>query len=644
MKKALLIISCLILSITAFADDYWIYFTDKGLDSKDGAKEKAREYLTKKALEKREALGKEPGIIDLPVYESYIDSLENLGLDYLGRSKWLNAACFEVESLRDIEDIRFIEKTRKSRTYYRQIDTLTDQLRYQDESLQRTGDINYGITYTQLKQLGIIDMHEYGYFGEGIRIGVFDTGFNIFHPAFDSLNLIAQYDFINDTAYVGNLPDDPLSQDDHGTKVLGIIAGIIPDDYRGGAHKAEFLLAKTEDMQSETIQEEYNWVEAVEWAYDNDVDIITSSLGYSDWYTFDALDGDSAITTNIADIAASLGILVINSAGNSRTGFGHITPPADGDSVLTVGALGPEGSYASFSSPGPTFDGRIKPDVTTLGEMVWLLSPNDDTGENFVPGNGTSYSCPLVTAATALVMQARDDLGDAVFGWDLGLLMKNTADMHCTPDNDYGWGRPIAPVAAGLEYDGYNYKAISIALLDSLGQRIEGTVTLQGADTVIIKNTEKRGVFTFYPILPDEYIVEIEGDDYPVFVDTFFIEEDDLTHCRNIDMSSPSTSPEPNGECHFSIYPVPAKDRLTVSRHEIDKKQKLALQLFDAGGNPCFNGEKTLNAYQKAHTFILENPSGEALADGIYFAFIYLSENDEKVIEEKSTIIISNKQ
>ncbi|MDH5628111.1 MAG: S8 family peptidase, partial [Candidatus Krumholzibacteria bacterium] len=183
-------------------------------------------------------------------------------------------------------------------------------------------------------------------------------------------------------------------------------------------------------------------------------DIISSSLGYSTGFTngepsysWQDMNGNTTIVTLGADIAASRGILVVNSAGND--GFvalpaNTLIGPSDGDSVLCVGAVDAFGSRASFSSVGPTFDGRIKPDVMAMGLSVTVASPFDPT--SYFGNSGTSFSCPLVAGAAALILQARP----AASNQAIMDALRSTASQSGAPGRLMGWGIIDAPAAADI--------------------------------------------------------------------------------------------------------------------------------------------------------------------------------------------------
>src|SRR2546428_3873109 len=213
----------------------------------------------------------------------------------------------------------------------------------------------------------------------------------------------------------------------------------------GIARGAQFLLAKTEDIRSETRVEEDNYVAALEWADSIGVDIVSSSLGYLAFdngfsYTPSQLNGDIAVTTVAADMAAQRGILVVTAAGNDGPSFRSLSTPADGDSVLAVGAEDSLGTIAFFSSRGPTADGRLKPDFTAPGVAVCVVTGNGQVRR----GDGTSFATPVLAASAALVKQMHPTL----MPMELRAAFRNTGSKRAAPDSIYGWGRPDVAAAA----------------------------------------------------------------------------------------------------------------------------------------------------------------------------------------------------
>src|SRR6267378_2490902 len=296
------------------------------------------------------------------------------------------------------------------------------------------------------RQLHLRPLTDQGIDGTGVRVGIFDTGFDTANPAFNGITITAQHDFVFNDSVVKDEPGkDVLGAQSHGTSTWSLFAGEVAGRLHGIARGAQFLLAKTEDIRTETRVEEDNYVAALEWADSIGVEIVSSSLGYLSFdngfsYTPSQLNGDVAVTTVAADMAAQRGILVVTAAGNDGPSFRSLSTPADGDSVLAIGAEDSLGTIAFFSSRGPTADGRIKPDFTAPGVAVCVL-----TGAGQVRrGDGTSFATPLVAASAALVKQMHPPL----LPMDLRAGFRSTATKRAAPDTIYGWGRPDVAAAS----------------------------------------------------------------------------------------------------------------------------------------------------------------------------------------------------
>lgn len=311
----------------------------------------------------------------------------------------------------------------------------------------------YGASMRQLDIMQTIELLELGYNGSGERGGVepilvcvMDTGFDRNHEALTSVKVIAEWDFIQNDSITWNEEGDAEGQDRHGTVVLGTIAGYHEGDLIGPAWGAEYLLAKTEIDSIEIRAEEDNWVAGVEWADSIGADIVSSSLGYLDWYDPDSLDGQTALCTRAANIAASRGIVVVNSAGNfGWWGPGWLVAPADADSVIAVGAVDRHGDIWSSSSRGPTADGRIKPDICAMGVGVHTVMHK--TTNRYEDLSGTSFSAPLVAGLCALLLEIHPDWHPAL----VKQVLLETATMSGSPGNEYGYGIVQGLDASGLD-------------------------------------------------------------------------------------------------------------------------------------------------------------------------------------------------
>lgn len=308
------------------------------------------------------------------------------------------------------------------------------------------GDPTYGPSAMPYRQLDLLPLAGHGIDGTGVRIAIFDAGFNTLDPVFSGVTVTAQYDFVLGDSVVRNQPNDSLLLDPqfHGTAVWSLFAGLVPGRLVGIARGASYLLAKTEDVRSETRIEEDNYVAALEWADSIGVDIVSSSLGYLAFdngfsYTPSQLNGDVAVTSVAAESASAHGILVVTAAGNDGPGFRTLVTPGDAKSVITAGAEDSVGAIAGFSSRGPTADGRLKPDLTAPGVAVCT-----DAGGQLGRLNGTSFATPLLAASAALVKQVQPALGPLALRAALRLTATNAAH----PDSTRGWGRPDVTSAA----------------------------------------------------------------------------------------------------------------------------------------------------------------------------------------------------
>ncbi|MCX6835114.1 MAG: S8 family serine peptidase, partial [candidate division Zixibacteria bacterium] len=210
--------------------------------------------------------------------------------------------------------------------------------------------------------------------------------------------------------------------------------GYAPGRLIGPAFGANFILCKTEDISSETAVEEDNWVAALEFADSVGTDVISTSLSYSDWYQYADMDGQTAVISRAASTCDALGIVMVPAAGNSGPASGTVRAPADAFDILSVGAVDRSAIIATFSSRGPTFDGRIKPEVCAMGVETYGAGTLSDGSYRYA--SGTSLAAPLVAGAACLILEARPELTPAM----VRRALQGTASRSSQLDNDYGWG------------------------------------------------------------------------------------------------------------------------------------------------------------------------------------------------------------
>lgn len=422
-------------------ETYWLFFTDKEDNGYDVSR--PDEFLTGRSIERRGWQGIPVDQIDLPVTANYLDSLVSLGLNVMHTSKWLNGVLVsgtDIQLLDSIYNYSFIDSIMWSA----------------DPSVQFMPDIPtggrfeppypdplpfaYGLSTEQISQLRLDVMHQRGYTGNGVRVAVLDGGFKnmtdlpAFQKIYEEGRVLAAKSFVIQGRELYNAHY-------HGMSVSSIIAGYWPDTLMGGAPDVELLLAMTENVDSETRIEEYSWIMGAEWADSLGADILNTSLGYSVFddsttnYTIDDLDGVTAHISLANGFTASRGIVSVTSAGNEGNGeWGKITAPSDAQNILSVAAVDQDGVLAAFSSRGPTYDQRIRPNISAMGYGT-AVQNEDGTARR---GAGTSYSSPMIAAAAAVLWQAHPQLtARELMQW-----MLESSDRSDLPDVEYGYGIP----------------------------------------------------------------------------------------------------------------------------------------------------------------------------------------------------------
>lgn len=423
----------------------WIFFTDKGDLTR------ASVALSPAAVALRAQKGISLDMQDMPVNQGYIQALRSQGATVLGNSRWLNAVAAEVSvtQLAAIERLGFVAEVRPMQTMKTaRKATPSEAVLPYIRTLQPAHTYDYGEAFHQNDMLKVPDYHDRGFTGKGVRVAVFDAGFDgvdtiaAFRKMWQQGRILKWYDFVdNDTTLFRN--------DSHGTMVLSCIAAEVSGEMVGSAPNVSVYLCRTEQSASETLSEEYNWVHAMEWVDSLGVDIIHSSLGYSRFddkvesHTYKQLDGNTTVITRAADLAARKGIIVTSSAGNEGDEDWHyISAPCDADSILCIGAVNRHGKRSYFSSFGPSADGRVKPDVVAMGTSTTVFSP-----ANYVTqSNGTSFSGPIMAGFVACLKQAHPQRSHM----DIIRAVRLSGDQFPFPDDEYGYGLPNILVADSL--------------------------------------------------------------------------------------------------------------------------------------------------------------------------------------------------
>lgn len=414
------------------------------------------QFLSPRAIERRKNQHILVDESDLPIVPRYIDSVRlSGGVKILNSSKWLNQVCIETSdaaALSKINSFSFVENSNpvkkiSNRGIFQKSKFAEDfKSTLSPASPAGINDFyNYGNAFGQIHIHEGEYLHNKGFHGEGLIISVIDAGFYHYQslPAFDSINqnhqVIETYDFVNNKV---NVNEEYF----HGMSVLSIMAGNIPGQLVGTAPKAKFLLYMSEDVYSESPVEEQNWAAAAERSDSAGADIITTSLGYSTFdnplfnHTYADMNGHTTIIARAATIATRKGMILLVAAGNEGNSSWHyITTPADTDSILTVGAVDVNGNVGSFSSYGPSSDGRIKPTIASVGVATFVSTPSGA----IAAGNGTSYATPNVAGLVTCLWQAFPGFTSNEI---MAAVIKSSSNYN-TPDARIGYGIPDFRVA-----------------------------------------------------------------------------------------------------------------------------------------------------------------------------------------------------
>lgn len=428
-------------------EDAWVYFKDKPNATNDLANPLT--ILSKRALDRRTAQGIALDDTDVPIYQPYINQVTaSIGITVKAKSKWLN--CLHIrgsqvninglKSLTFVNKIDFADKTLNTST--NKVKT-KNKLKPVNKTMETAVNLNYGNAANQIQMLNGHLMHQSNFTGTGKIIAVLDSGFpdvntaSIFQRLRTNNQILGGYNFVTKSVNF-------YSGDSHGTAVLSAMGGFTEGQLVGTAPDAQYYLFATEDVSSENPVEESNWVEAAEEADKVGADIITSSLGYFEYddatygRTYGDMTGNEAFASRGANIAFSKGIVVLASAGNSGgSSEPHIGIPAEANNVISVGAVQANKAYAWFSSIGPSYDGRVKPDVTAQGQSA-IVYYNGSA----IAADGTSFSCPIVAGMVACLWQALP----AKNAQQIKQLILQSADNFANPAvssrTQYGYGIP----------------------------------------------------------------------------------------------------------------------------------------------------------------------------------------------------------
>lgn len=449
MLKLRIVIVSFLLSTLSFAqtEDAWVFFKDKPLAQQ--YMQDPSSMLSPKAIARRVKQNISIDVNDVPIHKDYVSSVvQVIGSPILAKSKWLNAIHIKAEYnvIKGLVDLPFVSKIEFANKTIDAVASSQDRIvtsrrtttssKWAKEKI----DYPYGLSLNQIQMMHGDVLHQSNFTGQGVTIAIMDGGFigvdtaDSFKYIRDNNQIKGGYDFVNRSEYVYNMHG-------HGTMVLSTIAGYKENQLVGTAPNADFYLFITEDVGNESPLEESLWVEAAEYADSVGVDIINTSLGYSTFdnplydHSYLELDGKTTFVARGLEYAHKKGMLCVVSAGNEGgNSWRFIATPADSEHALTVGAVDVNRSYATFSSVGPTVDGRIKPDVVAQGKTARVA----DSSGFIRSADGTSFSGPIMTGVAACIWQMFPDKTNT----EIKDMIVESSDRYQSPDNFYGYGVP----------------------------------------------------------------------------------------------------------------------------------------------------------------------------------------------------------
>ena len=609
-------------------------------------------FLTQRAIDRRLRYHINIDKTDLPVLQSYIDSISSAGnVTILNTSRWFNQVCIQtadatalnkingfsfVESAVPIAARVFIQPVINNKQIIEPLQEIPNPLENNFRPQSPLNFYNYGQSYPQINLNNTAFLHNHGFRGEGMQLSIMDAGF--YHyltlPTFDSIRnnrqILGTWDFVGRKESVNEAYY-------HGMSCLSTIAANMPGVFVGTAPKTSFYLYCTEDVNSEYPVEEQNWVAAAERADSLGVDVFSVSLGYNTFdssrfdHTYADMNGHTTLIAKAADFAANKGIIVVVAVGNEGANSWHyLLTPADGDSVLAVGAVDINQQPAGFSSYGPSSDGQIKPDVAAVG--VYAIVANANNGQPAF-GNGTSFACPIVAGLTTCLWQAFPEVNNMAI---IDALRKSSNNSS-TPNNRIGYGIPDAKKAfVGLikglltthSFINNNCTAtltINVKTAADMTVFIERKLATELNYTTVATKVSNINFavanFSFTDDVSNVAVNSVIKYRFKMAIasdTTFYLDSTSLNYTQPCNVATIES---------IKISPNPVKENLSVvvTRNHL---VQAAVKVFDAAGNLVYsineipvNGQQTINI-----------PMNK-LSRGIYFVSVFI--DNKKVVTKR---------
>lgn len=415
-----------------------VYLKDKGVG--EYSVDNPLEFLSEKAVERKKTQNVKIDESDFPISQDYFNLVLDLGGDVVSHSKWFKTLVVQVSDSQQIENIKLLDFVDSVKYVWKgNINSylLAPRPRLKNSNLyeKASNGSYYGHTESQFLMHNANILIDAGYRGKGIDVGVIDAGYTNFDvmPVFDTVRLLGYEDFVPE--------GDIFATSDHGTKVLSTMTVEIPGQMIGSAPEASYWLLRSEDVKSEYPVEEDYWVRAIEFADSLGLDVVNTSLGYNEFddkllnYSHSDLTGNVSIMSLAADMAYDKGLINVISAGNEGNKLWQkSTPPGDARNIITVGAIGSDSIIASFSSHGLMADGRIKPDIVSVGKSTVTIGSDGTIGNT----SGTSLSSPFMAGLVASLWSVNPNLHRS----QLIDIIIRSSDRYLSPDSIYGYGIP----------------------------------------------------------------------------------------------------------------------------------------------------------------------------------------------------------
>jgi hypothetical protein len=416
--------------------EYLVFF-----DNKDPiSKAEPSKIFSKEALEKRNSKHLTLKKHDLPVKKENLQSLNDPNVNILSHSKWLNACLIKTSYT--------AQQIKSLNTHIISIEPINHNpipIKKSQNKFAKQQSLDYGANDIILDILNLKPLHDQGYTGENIKVAFIDGGFQSMDTSAITSDIVTNQ--VVDTWNFWTDSSDVYMLSTHGTYVSGYCAINQPEKYIGVSPDIDLYLYLTDHPDTETPSDEFFLVKALERADSLGVDIVNISLGYSAFddpvnnYSFNKLDGQTAISTKGVNIAVDNGLLVITSAGNGN----FVTAPGDAPNAITVGGTKTNKFYDAISSKGPLVNGQMKPDVASVTRNLPYVDLNTwETKTSLY--SGTSSSSPQIAGLTACLMQRHSSASNV----QLIQAIKESAHLYPDSSNKIGYGVPNAAKADSI--------------------------------------------------------------------------------------------------------------------------------------------------------------------------------------------------